>query len=154
MVPCCWAPPASVAGTGRDLYGSTVTLNRPPMRGSAKLVCRLRLVSQMSNGCLIKELLLHQIRVKHRSLEAAWNSKLEAWIKLCLFGCSGALELWELAEDEHLLVNRFTKYDHDHIVTTVSPVTGANSAVTGSMDCRSDSFTRAKWGKNFTGRKI
>ncbi|XP_035518653.1 methylosome protein 50-like [Morone saxatilis] len=49
---------------------------------------------------------------------------------------SGALELWELSEDERLLVNRFTKHDHDHIVTTVSPVTGASSAVTGSMDCR------------------
>ncbi|TWW62127.1 methylosome protein 50 isoform X1 [Takifugu flavidus] len=49
---------------------------------------------------------------------------------------SGALELWELAENEHLLVNRFTKHDHDGIVTTVSPVTGSNSAVTGSMDCR------------------
>lgn len=49
---------------------------------------------------------------------------------------SGALELWELAEDERLLVNRFTKHDHDHIVTTVSPITGGNSAVTGSMDCR------------------
>lgn len=49
---------------------------------------------------------------------------------------SGALELWELAEDERLLVNRFTKQEHDHIVTSVSPITGANSAVTGSMDCR------------------
>ncbi|XP_008287647.1 methylosome protein WDR77 [Stegastes partitus] len=49
---------------------------------------------------------------------------------------SGALELWELAEDERLLVNRFTKHDHDHIVTTVSPVFGANSAITGSMDCK------------------
>ncbi|AWP02862.1 putative methylosome protein 50 isoform 3 [Scophthalmus maximus] len=49
---------------------------------------------------------------------------------------SGALELWELAEDEGLLVNRFTKQEHDHIVTTVSPVAGGNSAVTGSMDCR------------------
>lgn len=49
---------------------------------------------------------------------------------------AGALELWELAEDERLLVNRFTKHDHDNIVTTVSPVTGASSAVTGSMDCR------------------
>lgn len=49
---------------------------------------------------------------------------------------AGALELWELAEDERLLVNRFTKHDHDHIVTTVSPVTGASNAVTGSMDCR------------------
>ncbi|XP_047438961.1 methylosome protein 50 [Mugil cephalus] len=49
---------------------------------------------------------------------------------------SGALELWELAEDERLLVNRFTKQEHDHIVTSVSPVAGASSAVTGSMDCR------------------
>ncbi|KAI3370115.1 hypothetical protein L3Q82_024905 [Scortum barcoo] len=49
---------------------------------------------------------------------------------------SGALELWELGEDERLLVNRFTKHEHDHIVTTVSPVAGASSAVTGSMDCR------------------
>uniref|UniRef100_A0A7N9ARG2 Methylosome protein WDR77 n=1 Tax=Mastacembelus armatus TaxID=205130 RepID=A0A7N9ARG2_9TELE len=48
----------------------------------------------------------------------------------------GALELWELAEDERLLVNRFTKHEHDHIVTTVSPITGASGAVTGSMDCR------------------
>ncbi|XP_030585324.1 methylosome protein WDR77 [Archocentrus centrarchus] len=49
---------------------------------------------------------------------------------------SGALELWELAEDERLLVNRFTKHDHDNIVTTVSPMVGASTAVTGSMDCR------------------
>ncbi|XP_077582059.1 methylosome protein WDR77 [Stigmatopora nigra] len=49
---------------------------------------------------------------------------------------SGALELWELAEDERLLVNRFTKHEHDHIVTSVSPVFTGNSAVTGSMDCR------------------
>lgn len=54
--------------------------------------------------------------------------------------CAGALELWELAEDERLLVNRFTKHEHDHIVTTVSPVTGANGAVTGSMDCRLDTI--------------
>lgn len=55
-----------------------------------------------------------------------------------LFDCchAGALELWELTENEHLLVNRFTKLDHDGIMTTVSPVTGSNSAVTGSMDCR------------------
>lgn len=54
--------------------------------------------------------------------------------------CAGALELWELAEDERLLVNRFTKHEHDHVVTTVSPVSGASSAVTGSMDCRYDSI--------------
>lgn len=53
-----------------------------------------------------------------------------------MFDCVGALELWELAEDERLLVNRFTKEGHDHIVTTVSPIIGASSAVTGSMDCK------------------
>lgn len=49
---------------------------------------------------------------------------------------SGALELWELTEDERLLVNRFTKYEHDNIVTTVSPMCGGTGAVTGSMDFR------------------
>lgn len=49
---------------------------------------------------------------------------------------SGALELWELAEDERLLVNSFTRQEHDDIVTTVSPVTGGSGAVTGSVDCR------------------
>lgn len=49
---------------------------------------------------------------------------------------SGALELWELTEDERLLVNKWTKYEHDNIVTCVSPMNGANGAVTGSMDCR------------------
>lgn len=61
-------------------------------------------------------------------------------MKLASFFRAGALELWELAEDECLLVNRFTKHDHDHIVTTVSPVVGATAAVTGSMDCRLDLF--------------
>lgn len=49
---------------------------------------------------------------------------------------SGALELWELTEDERLLVNKWTKYEHDNIVTSVSPMCGASGAVTGSMDCR------------------
>lgn len=48
---------------------------------------------------------------------------------------SGALELWELTEDERLLVNKWTKYEHDNIVTCVSPMSGASGAVTGSMDC-------------------
>ncbi|CAB1331528.1 unnamed protein product [Coregonus sp. 'balchen'] len=48
---------------------------------------------------------------------------------------SGAVELWELAEDDSLLVNRFTKLEHDHIVTSVSPA-GSNHAVSSSMDCR------------------
>ncbi|MEQ2197836.1 hypothetical protein XENOCAPTIV_003948 [Xenoophorus captivus] len=101
MAPCCWEPPAFLAETGKDPFGSTANQSKPPARASAKPVCRLRLGSQMSS----------------------------------------ALELWELAEDERLLVNRFTKYEHDHIVTTVSPITGASSAVTGSMDCRLDSIT-------------
>ncbi|KAJ0068735.1 hypothetical protein NL108_010808, partial [Boleophthalmus pectinirostris] len=49
---------------------------------------------------------------------------------------SGALELWELTENECLLVNRWTKYEHDNIVTSVSPMCGASGAVTGSMDYR------------------
>lgn len=49
---------------------------------------------------------------------------------------SGALELWELTEDERLLVNKWTKYEHDNIVTSVSSMCGADGAVTGSMDCR------------------
>lgn len=64
-------------------------------------------------------------------------------MKLIAFVCAGALELWELAEDERLLVNRFTRQEHDHIVTSVSPVAGASSAVTGSMDCRLARFTFA-----------
>lgn len=49
---------------------------------------------------------------------------------------SGSVELWELAEDERLLVNRFSKHEHDHIVTSVSSTTDASHAVSGSMDCR------------------
>ncbi|XP_037106919.1 methylosome protein 50 isoform X1 [Syngnathus acus] len=49
---------------------------------------------------------------------------------------SGALEFWELDEDERLLVNRFTKHEHDDIVTSVSPAAAGNTAITGSMDCR------------------
>ncbi|KAM6979994.1 methylosome protein WDR77 [Aplochiton taeniatus] len=49
---------------------------------------------------------------------------------------SGAVELWELAEDERLLVNKFSKHEHDHVVTSVSPTAGASNVVSGSMDCR------------------
>ncbi|KAK7916699.1 hypothetical protein WMY93_012460 [Mugilogobius chulae] len=49
---------------------------------------------------------------------------------------SGALELWELTENESLLVNKWTKYEHDNIVTSVSPMCVAGGAVTGSMDFR------------------
>lgn len=140
MAPCCLVPPASLAEAGRDLFGSTVTPSRPPVRGSAKLVCRQSPVSQMLNGCQKKELLLDQIQVM-RCFYGSWiKHKLESGVKPVWSDCAGALELWELAEDERLLVNRFTKHDHDHIVTTVSPMAGANTAVTGSMDCRLNLF--------------
>ena len=49
---------------------------------------------------------------------------------------AGAVELWELTEDERLLVNRFSKHEHDHIVTSVSSTTDGTHAVSGSMDCK------------------
>lgn len=94
----------------------------------------------MPNGFQTKVLLWHQTWVNGRFQSkdphiTKSGVSISNWV---LFDCchAGALELWELAENEHLLVNRFTKHDHDGIVTTVSPVTGSNSAVTGSMDCR------------------
>uniref|UniRef100_A0A8B9GXS9 Methylosome protein WDR77 n=1 Tax=Astyanax mexicanus TaxID=7994 RepID=A0A8B9GXS9_ASTMX len=50
---------------------------------------------------------------------------------------SGAVELWELAEDERLLVNRFTRHEHDHVVTSVSPTADAGHAVSSGMDSHS-----------------
>lgn len=140
MALSCSVPLASLAETGRDLFGSTATLSRPPMRDSAKLVCKLRLESQMSNGYQKRVFLLHQTPVR-KTFAAVTN---QAIVFTCLTrvywigSFSGALELWELAEDERLLVNRFTKHEHDHIVTTVSPISGGSGAVTGSMDCRWD----------------
>ncbi|XP_006628571.1 methylosome protein WDR77 [Lepisosteus oculatus] len=48
---------------------------------------------------------------------------------------SGAVELWELAEDESLIVSKFCHHHHDDIVTTVSPLAQGTQAVSGSMDC-------------------
>ncbi|XP_012683252.1 methylosome protein 50 [Clupea harengus] len=48
---------------------------------------------------------------------------------------SGAVELWELAEDERLLVNRFSKQEHDHVVTSISTTAGGAHAISGGMDC-------------------
>uniref|UniRef100_A0A3P8UKN2 Methylosome protein WDR77 n=1 Tax=Cynoglossus semilaevis TaxID=244447 RepID=A0A3P8UKN2_CYNSE len=62
-----------------------------------------------------------------------------SWVKengFLVASDSGALELWELSDKEGLLLNRFTKHEHNDIVTSVSPVTGGSNAVTGSMDCR------------------
>uniref|UniRef100_A0A098LXB7 Methylosome protein WDR77 n=1 Tax=Hypsiglena sp. JMG-2014 TaxID=1550645 RepID=A0A098LXB7_9SAUR len=47
---------------------------------------------------------------------------------------SGALEFWELDEDETLIVNKFCKYEHDDIVTTVSVVSNNTQAISGSKD--------------------
>lgn len=46
----------------------------------------------------------------------------------------GAVELWELEEDESLIVNKFCKYEHDDIVTSVSVLAGSSQAVSGGRD--------------------
>ncbi|NXK89786.1 MEP50 protein, partial [Formicarius rufipectus] len=46
----------------------------------------------------------------------------------------GAVELWELEENETLIVNKFCKYEHDDIVTSVSVLSGSTQAVSGSRD--------------------
>ncbi|KAH0618925.1 hypothetical protein JD844_018474, partial [Phrynosoma platyrhinos] len=46
----------------------------------------------------------------------------------------GALELWELDENETLIVNKFCKYEHDNIVTTVNVLANSTQAITGSKD--------------------
>ncbi|NWV07670.1 MEP50 protein, partial [Ptilonorhynchus violaceus] len=47
---------------------------------------------------------------------------------------SGAVELWELEENETLIVNKFCKYEHDDIVTSVSVLAGSTQAVSGGRD--------------------
>ncbi|KAG8450901.1 hypothetical protein GDO86_003245 [Hymenochirus boettgeri] len=47
---------------------------------------------------------------------------------------SGAVELWEILEKESLLVHKFTKYEHDDIVTSLSVFTDGVQAVSGSKD--------------------
>lgn len=49
---------------------------------------------------------------------------------------TGAVEVWKLAEDERLLVNRFSKQEHDHVVTGISTTAGGAHAVSCGMDCR------------------
>ncbi|XP_018409066.1 PREDICTED: methylosome protein 50-like [Nanorana parkeri] len=46
----------------------------------------------------------------------------------------GAVELWELLDNESLLANKFTKYKHDDIVTSLSVFTGGSQLVSGSKD--------------------
>ncbi|XP_027550922.1 methylosome protein 50 [Neopelma chrysocephalum] len=47
---------------------------------------------------------------------------------------SGAVELWELEENETLIVNKFCKYEHDDIATSVSVLAGSTQAVSGGRD--------------------
>ncbi|KAJ7427915.1 Methylosome protein 50 [Willisornis vidua] len=47
---------------------------------------------------------------------------------------SGAVELWELEENETLIVNKFCKYEHDDITTSVSVLAGSTQAVSGGRD--------------------
>lgn len=60
-----------------------------------------------------------------------------AWCSLMCVLLSGSVELWELAEDERLLMNRFTRLEHDDVVTGVSVSAGGRHAVSCSVDCRS-----------------
>uniref|UniRef100_A0A663MIZ8 Methylosome protein WDR77 n=2 Tax=Athene cunicularia TaxID=194338 RepID=A0A663MIZ8_ATHCN len=46
----------------------------------------------------------------------------------------GAVELWELDENETLIVNKFCKYEHDDIVMAVAVLASNNQAVSGGRD--------------------
>lgn len=61
------------------------------------------------------------------------------WISeraMLLASDAGSVELWELAEDERLLLNRFSRLEHDDVVTGVSVSAGGRNAVSCSEDCR------------------
>ncbi|KAJ8260268.1 hypothetical protein GJAV_G00179010 [Gymnothorax javanicus] len=47
---------------------------------------------------------------------------------------SGAVELWELTEDESLLVSKFSRHEHDDIVTSISPMCGGSRVASSSLD--------------------
>ncbi|XP_042605910.1 methylosome protein 50 [Cyprinus carpio] len=64
--------------------------------------------------------------------DARWISERS----LLLASDAGSVELWELAEDERLLMNRFTRLEHDDVVTGVSVSAGGRHAVSCSVDCR------------------
>lgn len=64
--------------------------------------------------------------------DARWISERS----LLLASDAGSVELWELAEDERLLMNRFTRLEHDDVVTGVSVSAGGRHAVSCSVDYR------------------
>lgn len=47
---------------------------------------------------------------------------------------TGAVELWELDDNETLIVSKFCKYEHDDIVCTVGVLRSGTQAVSGSKD--------------------
>ncbi|KAF3819504.1 hypothetical protein GH733_015013 [Mirounga leonina] len=51
---------------------------------------------------------------------------------------SGAVELWELDENETLIVSKFCKYEHDDIVSTVSVLSSGTQAHQGLGPCPAD----------------
>ncbi|XP_063300404.1 methylosome protein WDR77 [Pelobates fuscus] len=60
-----------------------------------------------------------------------------AWVSdrgILVASDSGAVEFWDILENESLLVNKFTKYEHDDIVTSLSIFTDGTQAVSGSKD--------------------
>lgn len=63
------------------------------------------------------------------------RSELLSWYKPSLFHSAsslpptGAVELWELDENETLIVSKFCKYEHDDIVSTVSVLSSGTQAV-------------------------
>ncbi|NP_001120009.1 methylosome protein 50 [Xenopus tropicalis] len=60
-----------------------------------------------------------------------------AWVSekgILVASDSGAVELWEILEKESLLVNKFTKYEHDDIVKSLSVFSDGTQAVSGGKD--------------------
>ncbi|XP_075471382.1 methylosome protein WDR77 [Ascaphus truei] len=62
--------------------------------------------------------------------DVAWVSKRG----ILVASDSGAVELWEILENESLIVNKFSKYEHDDMVMTLSVFTGGTQAISGSKD--------------------
>ncbi|XP_069798351.1 methylosome protein WDR77-like isoform X2 [Narcine bancroftii] len=64
-------------------------------------------------------------------VDACWVSGRE----ILVASDSGTVELWEVDESEGLVVNKFSKCEHDDVVTKVSVLSGETQAVSSSLDC-------------------
>ncbi|GCB77584.1 hypothetical protein scyTo_0016713 [Scyliorhinus torazame] len=71
------------------------------------------------------------VQTKAGVVDTCWVSDRE----ILVASDSGAVELWEVAENETAMVSKFCKYEHDDIVTKVSVLCGATQAVSSSLDC-------------------